>query len=248
MAASLTVAFTVSGQRQQYLRQALGSWERVRGVQDARLLFCIEPDPAFPVPEFGAWAGGAFRQAASVVNAARLGCVANTRMAMSRAFGGGAGFAVLAEEDVEVSSDVLEYFAWAAGEYAADPGIAAVCAHTRASWSAGDNVAVRLPWFSPLIWGTWKSRWEDFIGPGWGITEGNPHGWDARLRIELGEAGLLCLFPARSRSLHIGETSTLFTSALSAHMYPGTRSTCYEPERPPQRWREVTEGRLDIAV
>lgn len=235
----LTVAFTVSGQRQKYLRQALGSWARVRGVQDVYLLFCIEPDPSFPAAEFGGWVERSFAHGRCTVNPERLGVMGNTRQAMDTAFRTGARFAVLAEEDVVVASDALEYFRWAQEAYEADPGIMTVCAHVLASQSALASTAVRLPWFSPLVWGTWKARWTEFIEPGWGGVEGNPQGWDVRLRQRLAEAGLESLFPVRSRSLHIGETSTLFKPELAAHMYPGTRSTCFWPDYPAADWREV---------
>jgi len=249
----ITVAFTVSGQRQKYLRQALASWARARGVQDARMLFCVEPEPSFPVPDFTAWAGETFSRVQVAVNPAVLGCLANTRQAMELAFGGGAGFAVLAEEDIEVSTDVLEYFGWAVGRYERDTDIMAACSHVLSSrvlrGISWPDAAVRLPWFSPLVWGTWKPCWDEFIGPGWGPAEGNAQGWDVHLREQLREVERACLFPVLSRSLHIGQASTLFSPELAAHMYPGTRSSCFSRDYPPQEWREVIPGpQLEMTV
>lgn len=198
--------------------------------------------------DFEAWAERSFRHAHCSVNRERLGVVANTRRALDLAFRSSAPFAVLAEEDVVVSADVLEYFSWAAATYAADPDIMIACAHVLSSRDARAGAVVRLPWFSPLTWGTWKVCWEEFIEPGWGVPEGNALGWDAQLRIRLGEAGVRCLFPLRSRALHIGEVSALYRSELSAHMYPSTRSSCYQEDYPPQRWHEVAAGDVDIVV
>ena len=49
---SQVIAFTVSGLRQKYLREALGTWGRARGIEDWHLLFSLEPcRTTFPVPE-----------------------------------------------------------------------------------------------------------------------------------------------------------------------------------------------------
>jgi hypothetical protein len=245
----ITVTFTVSAQRQKYLRQALESWAHVRGVRKAHMQFSMEPDPTFPADEFIGWTAGAFGQVEVGTNAARLGPTGNTRMAMVRAFAGGADFAVCAEEDVVVASDILEYFTWAARSHAHDKDVLAVCAHVRASAETWTDAAVRLPWFNPLTWGTWRDRWQDFLEPGWGGVPGNEPGWDVNLRQRLTAAGKTCLFPVRSRSLHIGEVSTMFRPELSLHLFPATRSTCYEAQYAPQEYREIiaTAG-LDVAV
>src|SRR5216683_913455 len=113
----LTIAFTISCLREKYLRQTLDSWSKVRGIQDAHLLFCLEPltfrAHPFPVAEFGEFVRRSFASSRVVSNEVRKGCFINTRDTMDHAFAGGADFAVLAEEDLVVSADVLEYFIWA---------------------------------------------------------------------------------------------------------------------------------------
>ena len=108
------------GCRQKYLRQALGTWRRARGIGDWHLLFSLEPCRLnFPVAEFTQWAKRVFASSEVSVNDQRLGCLRNTRRAMRLAFASGAAFAMLAEEDILVSEDVLEYFSWARDTYAA---------------------------------------------------------------------------------------------------------------------------------
>lgn len=234
------IAFTVSGLRQKYLRAALDSWAAARGVQDWHLLFCLEPcHKFFPVAEFTGWVRGAFASAEVQVNPARLGCLRNTRHAMRSAFALGAEFAVLAEEDCCVSTDALEYFCWARDTYAADAQAAAVCAHARHTDRGGQGEVVRQAWFSPIVWGTWRDRWAELIDPTWAASAGNTESWDDHLRHVLYDAGRVSIFPVRSRSLHIGEMSTLTPGLLAEWFYRQARSDCFDPARPPQNYREV---------
>jgi len=62
------------------------------------------------VGEFKAFLQRSFRSTEVIVNDVRKGCFANTRDTMRRAFAGGATFAILAEEDLVVADDLLEYF------------------------------------------------------------------------------------------------------------------------------------------
>jgi hypothetical protein len=234
------IAFTVTGLRQEYLRKSLDSWARARGVEDWAFVFCLEPcRDTFPVEAFESWARGVFPEVMVYENTRRLGCSANTRQAMGLAFKLGADFAVLAEEDVIVATDVLEYFAWARREYIGHPQVAVACAHTRCSKGEDLAAATLAPWFSPLVWGTWPGLWDSFIRPSWGGIPSNPEAWDANLRVVLGQAGRQCVFPARSRALHIGEQSTFVMGRIAEHMYQLSISDCFEPEVPPQDYREV---------
>lgn len=239
----IAVAFTVSAQREKYLRRALDSWAKVRGINDAQLIFCVEPVSSFPFGPFCAWVMRTFREPLVVRNAEPLGCLRNTRQAFRSAFGTGARLGVLAEEDLVVSAGVLEYLAWAMEAYEHDQEIAAVCAHARESQSRDAGAVVRVPWFNPLVCGTWKDRWEDVIDPSWGAwdegMEGN-QAWDNNLRIVLRQAGQKCIFPAQSRVLHIGETSTIYGSAVvSEYMYAQSVSVCFKPDHHAPVFREV---------
>jgi GNT-I family len=234
------VTFTVSSQRQRYFRAALDSWSRCRGVSDWHLVFCLEPcRNSFPLADFTRWTRDTFASSEVVVNDTRLGCSKNTRAALTRAFAGGARFAVLAEEDITVSSDVLEYFSWARGEYEADPDVLAVCAHAKESSEQDSSLVMRVPWFSPLVWGTWPDRWRSFINPRWNGFDGNWEAWDTNLRVHLQQENRVSIFPARSRSLHIGELSTLTPGPLAEYLYGLSKSECFTSDYPAQKYREA---------
>jgi len=90
-------------------------------------------------------------------------------------------FAVVGEEDILVSDDILEYMRWAAGQFARDPRVLAVCGHNRGGqgWDVhrpsddGDasQLGVQLlPYFNAWGWGTWRDCWEQIlagVGLGW---------------------------------------------------------------------------------
>jgi hypothetical protein len=237
------VAFTVSCARQKYLRASVDSWARVRGADQAQFVFCLEPSGSFPAGEFTEYVQRLFpRPSRAVVlqSAAPFGCLKNTRRAMELALLGD-GFGVVAEEDVEVSDDILEYFTWARDAYRDDPKTVAVCAHTRSSKVENRGAVVRASWFAPLVWGAWRDRWDSVLAPAWGPQEGsnNPESWDNKLKQVIVSGGYQAVFPARSRSLHIGELSTLMGTLLGEYVYKASVSDCYSPTYPPGRFFEV---------
>lgn len=239
----ITVAFTVSCVRQKYLRATVDSWARARGARDARFIFCLEPPGTFPVTEFCDYVRWELSPNVQVqVSDKPLGCLENTRRAMEQAIGcSEEGFGVVAEEDVEVADDVLEYLEWARSSYYEDADVVAVCTHARASQVDSPNAVVKANWFCPLVWGTWHDRWERFIKPAWGPLEGsnNPEAWDTNLQRLLSATGRPAVFPVRSRSLHIGELSTLMGSVLGEYVYKASVSECYSPKYPPASFSEV---------
>jgi hypothetical protein len=225
--------------RQKYLRASVDSWTRARGADQAQFIFCLEPPGSFPVADFTTYVEGKFPGGARVITCDQyLGCLQNTRRAMERALSvGGDGFAVLAEEDIEVSDDILEYFTWASERYRDDPGVLAVCAHTRSSKMADHTAVVRASWFAPLAWGTWKDRWDSVLAPAWGPQEGsnNSESWDNKLKQVIVSGGYQAVFPIRSRSLHIGEMSTLMGTLLGEYVYKASVSDCYSAKYPERR-------------
>jgi hypothetical protein len=244
--ADLAIAFTISGQREKYLRQSLGSWAKVRGVQDAHLIFCVEPAGHFPVRDFDGWAHRVFASCEVVVNASVLNTLKNTRKAFDLAFLSGARFAILAEEDIEVADDVLEYLQWASVKYEGDSEVTTISAHSKDSRLVDAGAVTRASWFSPLICGTWKDRWENYIRPeykGYAPTKyDNPdtsQAWDTNLRVQIRRDGKVSIFPACSRATHIGEFSTWMCSAVAEHIYPLSQSGSYYPHYPPQEYHEI---------
>lgn len=232
----ITVAMTVSSRRPRYLRRAMHSWAHARG--DKQMIVAIEPpDRDFGIAEFQQWMSS-FPGPVSIVRAPEhLGCNANTRRAMELGLSANS-FAVLAEEDIEVSEDVIEYFEWASERYREDETVLAVCAHVKSSTGADDEV-VRAPWFSPLIWGTWADRWENLLAGPW---KDYTDSWDALVRSVCHDRQLQCVYPARSRSLHYGENSTLtpkMAGGQANYFHRSALSQCYERYRGPQSYREA---------
>lgn len=74
-------------------------------------------------------------------------------------------FVVRLEDDLPVSSDLLEYFEWASEVYEFHPRVATVLGYTEED---GSDDGVRLSAeFCPWVWGTWRDRWKSVIGPTW---------------------------------------------------------------------------------
>lgn len=239
----MIVAFTVSCLRQKYLRLTLDSWFRARGVRECKAVFALEPPPRgmFPVEEFSSFAARSFPAGASAPVASEgLGCLKNTRRAVELALEQ-EDFGIVAEEDIEVSDDVLEYFSWASEAYRSDPQVLAVCAHARGARERDASAVTRAPWFNPLVWGTWRDRWEKVIGPTWQAMpdSGNPESWDRNLMRVTKEGGYSCVFPILSRSIHLGQSSTQISWPLSDYFFEQSRSGCFAPHYEPQSYREV---------
>ena len=166
----------------------------------------------------------------------RLGPVANTAVALATGFGQ-ASFVICTEEDVLVSADVLEYFAWASEAYRDDQGVAAVCAYSLAG--SGDPATVtRQQQFSALCWGTWTDRWEQMLTEWGGMPEmGNPDAWDRRLLARQVAHGRRFIVPCASRSQHIGEFG--LNSASGPDWYARTRAATFSEDHGPQVYREI---------
>ena len=223
------VVFTVGG-RAAYLSKTLASWARVRGIEDSTMVFLVEPgqqDSRKIAHSMGRFA----RTAMVIENNRRRGVSANSWHAMQTGFRL-ADFVILAEEDTPVSTDVLEYFAWARDEYKVWADIKAVCAHQIGEPLGGEGDVLRSKHFSPVVWGTWRETWLDLFRDDWG----GPRGWDANLNEILQEKGGRVVIPARSRSQHIGEHG-------GAHCTPGyfprTVSRSWSASYGPQAYREL---------
>jgi hypothetical protein len=221
------IVFTVGGRRD-YLTETLQSWSKVRGIEDATMVFLVEPGTtAVNVCHFFKFA----RQSLVSVNRTRLGVAGNPWHAMQTGFRL-ADFVILAEEDTPVSSDVLEYFAWARTTYDDDPDLNIVCAHQIGEPLGGEGDVLRSTHFSPVVWATWSSVWRHLLRDRWG----GPQGWDAQINRLQQVTGSQCLIPARSRSQHIGEYGGAHCTPA---YFPHTVSRSWQAEYGPQSYREL---------
>jgi hypothetical protein len=204
------------------------------------MLFALEPPGAFPVEAFTGFVQRSFPGGAGVhVATRRLQCLRNTHRAMQLALAQ-EEFAVLAEEDLEVADDVLEYLSWAAETYREDKDVVAVCAHARASRVKDSAAVARASWFNPLVWGTWRDRWEKVISPNWKSGHpSNTQSWDLNMQLLVSEHRYFSVFPVQSRVIHRGQVSTQTNWPLSEYFYGQFKSDCYSPHYEPQQYREV---------
>ena len=231
--------------RPDYLRETLESWSRVRGLEDLiSRRVCIDPSDEQETAAALAWDHGWDVR----VNASRLGVLVNPVESVGAMFREplGADFVILAEEDVVVSADILEYFAWAQ-QFLGDPSVVLVCAHTRTGELPGKpapDVVRRLPGFaSVLIWGCWRGDWLRLIEPTWdrdysSAAVGEPGGWDHNLQRILRRAGLFSVAPDQSRSDHIGEHGGTHCGPA---FFPHTQDPWYRRDVPPCRYRYTEE-------
>jgi hypothetical protein len=233
-----TVAFTAND-RLNYLRETLDSWRLVRGIGDAHLIFHVEPGnphvlKACRQVDFAA-------QVTVIENDVRLGPGGNPWQALDTAFGGGAEFAVCAEDDTPVADDILEYFTWACGEYRDDRGVLLACAFQHHRRPGGFGGVVRVPCFYSQVFGTWAGRWRELLRDDWdrGDTKrgGARLGYDWHIRDAFMEAcGFAAVYPCESRSQVSGQYggTHLRPEQFEAHL-----SDCFSAHYEPAAFREV---------
>lgn len=230
---------TVSGDRPGYLTETLDSWSAVRGLAQWSFRFVLEPGREerrcrAVVEEFSR--RRVARDVDLEVNDERRGVLANPHHALAGAFATGAGFVVLAEEDIVVADDVCEFLA----AQPDDPEVLAVCAFSALAAPQPVDVVADAP-FSPWVWGTWADRWHDLLGPRWFEAARAPHG-DGGNGFDFGivrlqeAAGLRVLGPLASRSDNIGREGGVH--ALPEE-FEETRATTFAAHRDPVRWRVV---------
>jgi hypothetical protein len=223
------IVFTVSG-RINYLSETLESWAEVRGVEDATMIFLLD-SMADEITLECSKAAFMCRQALVSLNPRRLGVAGNPWHAMQTGFRL-ADFVILAEEDTPVSTDVLEYFAWARKEYGPVTAVKAICAHQIGDPLGGEGDVLQSRHFSPVVWGTWKDTWDLWMRDRWG----GPQGWDAQINSTLRKVAGRVIIPARSRSQHIGEYGGAHCTPA---YFPHTVSRSWQAEYGPQSYREL---------
>lgn len=247
----ITVVSTAC-KRPYYWRETVESWVNARGVEQIR--------------GFHVALGRSDRQDEMVAAVAALKDKTTVtvqpdpvaKMGMHRAIGEagrhvfaelGAPFVVFGEEDVVVSDDILEYFAWAATEFKDDQNVAAVCAHSvggqgwdkhePAQDADADQWQVRLlPYFNAWCWGTWADRWPMFEKDwDWDCTSGSKgydSGWDWNIATRIvPNNGKVCVVPDASRSQNIGELEGWASNPWS---FSFSQAQSFRPHRNPGRY------------
>lgn len=234
--------FLTAYNRPQYLAQTLESWSHVRGLEDWDIYVQIEPNVF--ADEQKDMIEHTFRDHPNVevlINPQVYGVLHNPWVGFERLFMlKNYAFVLRAEDDLVVSSDILEYFTHASEEFMNNPEVAAVVGYTEEL--GDDDSEYRLVQkFDPWLWGTWFDRWEGLLGPTWDHDystyngqPGNQAGWDWNIDTRLyPQHDLRSVIPTRSRVHNIGVSGT--------HAVPSDYRTSqsFEHHRDSLKYRQV---------
>lgn len=215
------VIFVVYG-RHEYTEKTLQSWSETRNVSDFDFFFKLEPHSennkiVESINNFSIKTGCSVK---ILFNETVLGVDGqNHESAMRYMFEDeGYDFVVLAENDLIVSKDAINYFELLSNQYYNDESVFAICAnyHTPANyknmWNEENlifpnendiNVCDLKPFWAGWVWGTWKDRWNKYLFNG--MHRDGLH-YDAMISQEVvPNNNLLCVVPRYSRSQNIGE-------------------------------------------
>lgn len=227
--------------RPQYFGPVVQHWTAVRGLDDWTPLVSLDPSPR--QAQMTAIADEAGLPV--IVNHHRYGVLHHPWAALERAFTTNqADFAVIAEDDVLVAEDILEFFTWAA-DYFAARHILAVSASSYDGPGTADtqhDVITRSN-FSPMCWGTWADRWRNVLRDTWdhnyssGTSDQPQSGWDWNINLRI-MADWRIAAPLVSRTDHIGRVDGAHTTSES---FPGSRSPGFTPHLPPGTYRHTLD-------
>lgn len=206
------VITTLHFNRPQYTQRVLEALSRCRGIEDYTLValthkpFDMEVlDSLFEVDfcKTEVILAGGIGGPVGIENIA-----AATRRLLTRGFEL-ADYVIHLEDDVVLAEDALEYFEWARGEYRNDMTAFTVAAFHRVMQhqpisTVDHHRTMKVPWFTPWGWATWRDRWE-FINGFW--PDEITTNWDVWTNKWL-RAGRFEIAPYLSRSQNIGEVGT----------------------------------------
>lgn len=225
--------------RPHYLEETVNSWNEVRALRNWNVTFFIEPSP---VETYVADAALRLNSNVTIViNPEQLGVLVNPFNAINTAFLNGADFVAIAEDDVVVSQDVLEFFEWASDEYQTVREVLCLNAYSRIG-GPKSNQLIREPSFSPLVWGIWRDRWEDHLRDTWdtdystGNPDGSEAGWDWNINRIIAAKELTVIKPLQSRSDHIGEYAG---THMTPDLFESSRGVDFSQARGRQRYNEI---------
>lgn len=225
--------------RPHYLEQTVDSWNQVRSLRNWNTTFFIEPSELED-----SVADAALRlnnNVTIVTNPEKLGVLVNPFNALNTAFLNGADFVALAEDDVVVSQDVLEFFEWSSQEYATVRSVLCLNAYSRIGGPKANQIT-REAKFSPLVWGVWRDRWESHLRDTWdkdystGNPDGSEAGWDWNINRIIAANELSVLKPLQSRSDHIGEYAG---THMTPDLFESSRGIDFVQVRGRQRYNEI---------
>lgn len=211
--------------RPEYLREVLDSWSRVREIDQWPLHVML--DPSDKTDEMIDVIRSSGLRARTSINPTRFGVLKNPYVGFDRMFNAkGYEFVFRIEDDIVVSTDILEYVTWASNRYQYDDHVAIVqAASSDPAGGSPDEVVVDGD-FSPWNWGTWRWWWNRVIGPTWDLdystnngVPGQESGWDWNLNKRvMPQHQLQVVRPRVSRSDSIGLHGVHSTPSIHQHM------------------------------
>lgn len=205
--------------RTYYLEETLKSWSRARGKEGWDFIFSVDASPASVravsiieayTSSWPSWCKIEIR-----VQPRNLGVLEHPYQLFHEAFQT-YDYVVRAEDDLIVSDDILEYFTWACETFADDTDVATVIGYSDIDFPQGTSMVGKVFGFGPWVFGTWKDRWDQYIGPTWDRDystfngfKGHEAGWDWNLNTRiLPKEGKVNIIPDYSRVHNIGVTGT----------------------------------------
>lgn len=230
------IRFTATN-RPRYFKKVIDSWNSVRGISQVSTYAHVEPTPArqemldifFDIES---------KSATAVLNETRNGVLVNPWEALNDGFQVD-DYVILAEDDIVVSDDILEYFD-SARQLLTNKSLG-VCAFTR---QGGKPYHVeRRPSFSPLVWATTKEMWEKYLKDSWDkdYSSGNPDGtcagWDHNINRILAREEMHFITPMQSRSDHIGEIGG---THMVPELFESSRGVDFKKQREPTLYYALT--------
>lgn len=210
------------------MKQVIESWAAARGIQDIVTEFHLEPG----YPEVESVCRAAPFPHEVHVNETRLGVQKNPWKAAGHALQSD-DFVVLAEDDIIVGTDTVEYLRWAEKEFRYRDDVLAVSAAQGVLKEPGLYSAVAVERrFSAWVWGIWKDRW-NLVGPDWKFNY-EYKGWDYRLNFYwCQEQGYKTVIPHVSRAQHIGKYDG---EHCLPEQFDSLLSACFVPDIGPQQY------------
>lgn len=234
----IDLAFTAYN-RVNYLQESIASWNQVRWLSDWKAEFYIEPSPV--VPHVLDAIADLETSVEVHLNPARLGVLVNPWTALDDRFSDGAEFVVMAEDDIVVSQDAIEFLEWSAKTYQLDESVLAINLFSKVGGGKSGDV-LREPRFSPLVWGTWTDRWNRYLRDTWdknyssGKPDGSEAGWDWNINRILADKHMNIIKPRQSRSDHIGKYAG---THMTPDLFDSSRGVDFKQVRSWQSYVEV---------
>lgn len=224
--------------RPNYFQLAVDSWNQVRGIEDCDVALHLEPsDVRTEDKMLDAFYSLRAKSHTLVLNNSRYGVLVNPWKALDAGFKR-ADNVILAEDDVIVSSDILEFMLFGLAITPAHPDLMGVCAFSREG-GPEDVYEVRRT-FSPLIWGTTKEVWTNYLRDTWdkdyssGNPDGSQAGWDWNINRILAAQDKYFVYPLASRSDHIGEFGG---THMVPELFDESRGVDFKLNREPMNYR-----------